>query len=66
MTKDEIRAERARLQDLLDKYESGKATHYDEDETGQLRRDTTAERCASLRERIAHCDRKLAEDWRDA
>lgn len=64
MDKDEIRTERAKLQTLLESYESGKVTHLDEDETGQLRRDTTAERIDSLKGRIADFDRMLAEDWR--
>ena len=60
--KDQVRQERVRLQGLLANCESGKVTHYEEDESGELKRDTTAEQCASLKGKIAELDRKLSED----
>jgi hypothetical protein len=54
--------ERERLVKLLRDYESGKITHLDEDETGQLRRETTAERIAAVKHRLAELDAKLGLD----
>jgi len=64
MDKAAILKERERLQGLLDQYESGKVTHYDEDHKGELNRDTTAEQCDNLKRRIGELDRKIGEDWR--
>jgi hypothetical protein len=57
-----LREELERLQRLLSKYESGQITHYDEDERGLLRHDTTAERRERMKARIAEIERKLRED----
>jgi hypothetical protein len=54
--------ERERLVKLLRDYESGKITHLDEDETGQLRGETTAERIAAVKHRLAELDAKLGLD----
>lgn len=64
MTKDELRADRDRLQTILDRFESGHASAFEEDERGYLERDVTPERIDSIRARIADIDRMLADDWR--
>lgn len=51
--------ERERLLGLLQDYESGKVTHFEGDDSGQLRRETTAERIVSLKHRIADLDARL-------
>jgi len=52
---------RLELQVLLEKYESGKLSHYDENGNGELKLDVTSERISSLKVRIAELDRKIAE-----
>lgn len=59
----EMRAERERLQDMLQRFEAGKVTEYDEDDRGHLTVDVTLERIARLREQILDLDRTIAEDW---
>ncbi|MEO6361546.1 MAG: hypothetical protein ABIO43_13400 [Sphingomicrobium sp.] len=61
MTREEMLADQKRLQELLHSYESGGLTHFDEDEKGELTRDVTEERIASVRERLAWLDKRLAE-----
>ena len=60
MSADLWRAERERLANLLEGYESGRIRHYDESDAGLQRRETTAERIADLRRRIEKLDRDLA------
>ena len=60
MDKESLRAQRKTLAAALANYEAGKVTHYDEDERGELSRETTGEHVESLRQRIAEIDRKLA------
>jgi hypothetical protein len=55
-----IETSRAELQGILDQIKAGLET-LAEDESGQLRRDTTPATRASLERRIAEYDRKLAE-----
>jgi hypothetical protein len=61
MDKTEARAERARLQKLLDAYEAGRLTHQDEDERGELTRDVTPDRAGNVRARIARLDQVITE-----
>jgi len=61
MSADLWRAERERLANLLEGYESGRIRHYDEGDAGLQRRETTAERIADLRRRIEKLDRDLAK-----
>jgi hypothetical protein len=61
MEKTEAHAERARLQHLLDAYEAGRATHQDEDERSELRRDPKPDRADKVRARIARLDEVIAE-----
>lgn len=65
MDKKSLRAQRKTLEAALASYESGKVTHYDEDERGERSRETTGEHVESLRQRIAEIDRKLADPDRD-
>ena len=51
--------ERERLRALLHSYETGKLTHFNEDEHGQLRRETTAERIESVKRRLAALEERL-------
>ena len=64
MTKDELRSERVRLEQVLGAYKSGRVTHYDEDERGELKRDVTPERIKKTEERIEEIDLQLSEHWR--
>jgi hypothetical protein len=61
MDRAEAVVERARLQKLLDEYESGRITHQDKDERGELKRDVTPDRAANVRARIARLDEILSE-----
>jgi hypothetical protein len=61
MDKTEARAERARLQKLLDAYEAGRLTHQNEDERGELPREVTPDRAGNVRARIARLDQVIAE-----
>ena len=54
-----LEQERAPLEDILSDYESGKVTHYAEDDAGKS--DVTAQRIESIRERLAHVCRKISE-----
>jgi len=60
MSKDEWTNERERLLDVLAAFERGNRA-FDEDERGELTRDVTDERIASLNERIAYLDTKLGD-----
>jgi hypothetical protein len=51
--------ERERLLGLLGSLESGRLTHFDEDETGQLRRHTTVDSIASIKQRLADLEARL-------
>lgn len=51
--------ERCGLLDLLDRYQSGQARHLETADYGGLH-DTTNQRVAGLKERIAELDRRLA------
>ena len=62
MAKPKLLGERADLQAILDHYESGGMTHIGEDSEGELTRDTTQERIASLKQRIASLDHRIARD----
>jgi hypothetical protein len=57
----EAAAELARLQKLLDAYESGRLTHQDEDERGELKRDVTPDRADNVRAKIARLEQILSE-----
>jgi hypothetical protein len=61
MDKMEARAERARLQELLDAYQASRLTHQDEGERGKLKRDVTPDRAGNVRARIARLDEVIAE-----
>ena len=61
MDRAEAVVERARLQKLLDAYESGRITHHDEDEGGELKRDVTPDRSTNVRAKIARLDQILSE-----
>jgi hypothetical protein len=61
MDRAEAVVERARLQKLLDAYESGRITHQDEDGRGELKRDVTPDRAGNVRARIARLDEILSE-----
>ena len=60
MDKREARAERARLQDLLDTYEASRLSHRAEDERRGLQREVTPDRADNVRARIAHLDQIIA------
>ena len=62
MDKTEARAERARLQKLLDAYETSRLNHQDEDERGELTRDVTPDRADNVRARIKRLDQVIAEN----
>jgi hypothetical protein len=62
MNEAQTREERAALQDLLEKYQSGGATHLETGAYGGLH-DTTNKRVTGLKERIAELDRRLARNW---
>ena len=61
MAKPNLRKERADLQAILDHYESGGITHIGEDAKGELTRDTTQERIASLNQRIAKLNERIGK-----
>ena len=61
MDKWEARAERARLQNLLDGYEADRLERAGEDERRGLRREVTPDRADNVRARIAHLDQIIAE-----
>jgi len=61
MDKTEARAERARLQKLLDAYETSRLNHQDEDERGEFTRDVTPDRADNVRARIKRLDQVIAE-----
>ena len=61
MNKIEAHAERARLQDLLDAYQTGRLAHRDEDERRGLKREVTPDRADNVRARIARLDEAIAE-----
>ena len=66
MDKTEAKAERARLQNLLDAYEAGRVTHQEEDDRRELKRDVTPDRADNVRARIARLDIVIAgEDHRN-
>jgi hypothetical protein len=55
--KREARAERARLQNLLEAYESDRRNHSAENERLGVKRDVTPDRADNVRARIARLDR---------
>jgi hypothetical protein len=59
MDKREAQAERARLQNLLDVYETGRLNRRAEDE--RLKREVTPDRADNIRTRIARLDQAIAE-----
>jgi hypothetical protein len=61
MSAESVREERNRLARLLDAYESGRVTHYDEDSRGELNRDVTPERIAEVRAKLERLNELLAE-----
>lgn len=61
MTREQLLQKRAKLVAHLQSCESGRLTHQDEDEAGQLRRDVTAEQIESLKQSISDIDRQLGE-----
>ena len=61
MNKTEARAERARLQKLLDAYEADRVMHQEEDDRRELKRDVTPDRADNVRARIARLDIVIAE-----
>lgn len=61
MDRAEAAAERARLQKLLDEYESGRISHQDKARPGEVKRDVTPDRAANVRARIARLDQILSE-----
>ena len=54
--------ERDRLVQLLEGIESGRITHFDEDDTGQLRRETTVQQVDRLKRRVAELDTRLGSN----
>ena len=61
MNKTEARAERARLQKLLDAYEADRVMHQEEDDRRELKRDVTPDRADNVRAKIARLDIVIAE-----
>jgi len=59
--KREARAERARLQSLLEAYESDRRNHSAEDERRGVKREVTPDRADNVRGRIARLDRIIIE-----
>jgi hypothetical protein len=51
--------ERKRLLTMLERLEGGKSTHFDEDETGQLRHETTDQAIERVKLRLAELDARL-------
>jgi len=60
MDKTEAKAERARLQELLDAYESSRLTQRDEDDRRELKKGVTPDRADNVRARIARLDIVIA------
>jgi hypothetical protein len=61
MDKTEARAERTRLQKLLDGYEAGRVLRQKGDGRGGLEREVIPDRAAKVRARIARLDEVIAE-----
>ncbi len=61
MDKAEAKAERVRLQSLLDDYEAGRLTQQDEDDRRELKRGVTPDRADNVRARIAMLNVLIAE-----
>jgi hypothetical protein len=61
MDKTEARAERARLQKLLDAYEAGRIAHEEENDRRELKRDVMPDRADKVRARIAKLDIVIAD-----
>jgi hypothetical protein len=59
MDKPEAQAERARLQNLLDAYETDRLKHRAENQ--RLKREVTPDRADKVRARIARLDQVIAE-----
>ena len=57
----EALAERARLQKLLEAYETSCITHWDEDDRGDFDAEVTPDRAENGRARIARLDQVIAE-----
>ncbi len=54
--------ERDRLMELLRGYESGKITHFDENDDGAVKPATSEEHIASIRQRLAALDDRLGSN----
>jgi uncharacterized protein YlxP (DUF503 family) len=61
MAGDNLKEKRAALQRLLDQIDQGNIAHYDEDETGRLRRVTTTDERERIQLRIADLDKRIGE-----
>jgi len=61
MDRAKIQDKRDKLKELLEMYETGKMSHLEADDSGDLTRDTTPERCAVLKRDITELDRQLSE-----
>ena len=61
MDKMEAKAERARLQQLLDGYEADRLTRQNEDERRAVKRDVTPDRADKVRARIARLDEVITD-----
>lgn len=59
MNKQDAQVERARLQNLLDSYEVGRAENGTDDEP--LKREASPDRAANVRARIARLDQVIAQ-----
>lgn len=60
MDKTEARAERDRLQDLLDAYEAGRLADEEANDRRESKRDVTPDRADNVRARIARLDVLIA------
>jgi len=60
MNKRDAQVERARLKDLLDAYEAGRVQHGTDE--GPLERQSTPDRAANVRARIARLDEIIAQN----
>jgi len=60
--KREARAERARLQNLLEAYESDRRSHSAEDERRGVKQEVTPDRADNVRVRIARLDQIICEN----
>jgi hypothetical protein len=60
--KREARAERARLQNLLEAYESNRLNHQAEDKRRGVEREVTPDRADNVRARIARLDQIIIGD----